>query len=247
MSYFTPKKLKSALKTIVLMLISKVYSDKCSKYIYYHDIHSNNKYTDMSTPIDLFINHIKLIGEMGYEIVPEITATHGQIAIGFDDGFRGLYDNFQILIDKDIPVTLFLVCDYLDEKPFVTIKEVNYMLDSGLLTIGSHTCSHNNLADRDKVEITSEIVDSKVKLENIFNLKVHSLCFPRGIYSDFVIEQSKMATYNKVFSSIPGSACPNDFVKKRNLVQHANAMEFKAIISGVLKLFSKRYVKQHKV
>jgi len=247
MSAFTPQKLKSSIKTIGLMLISKVYSDKSSKYIYYHDIHSNKQYTDMSTSIELFINHINLIREMGYEIVPEITATHGQIAIGFDDGFRGLYDNFQTLIDNHIPVTLFLVCDFLNKDTFVKIKEVQQMLDSGLLTIGSHTCSHNNLADRDEVEITAEIVDSKAKLEKLFNLKIQSLCFPRGIYSDLVVEKSKMATYSKVFSSVPGNACPNEFVKKRNLVQNANSMEFKAILSGVLNLFSKRYVKQHKV
>jgi peptidoglycan/xylan/chitin deacetylase (PgdA/CDA1 family) len=240
--------MKRNVKGFCLYLVSFLIRNKLtSKYIYYHDIHSDNKYTDMSTPVELFLKHIDLIRSKGYEIVTEITKSEGQIAIAFDDGFLGLHDNFHLLLEKKVPVTLYIVCDFLDKNEFISVDSLIEMLSTEFLTLGSHTCTHSNLAGRTEKEIANEIIESKNKLEEIFKIEIKSLCFPRGIYSDFVVEESLKAGYKCVFSSVPGDANLVDFVKRRNLVQHANAIEFKAILSGVMSLFSKRYVKQHKV
>ena len=61
----------------------------------------------MSTPIEVFKNHIQIILENGYEIVAEITKPIGQIEICFDDAFLGLFENIELIKKLKIPIQLF--------------------------------------------------------------------------------------------------------------------------------------------
>ena len=87
----------SLVKILIIRICSLFYFKNRSKVIFYHDIHSKKKYTNMSTAIQLFANHIQIIRESGYEVVPEITNEYGQIEICFDDAFLGLYENIGFL------------------------------------------------------------------------------------------------------------------------------------------------------
>jgi len=70
--------ISSLFRIAIVRIASLFYISKKSKVIFYHDIHSDKKYTDMSTPIELFKKHIKIIRENGYEIVNEITNSQGK-------------------------------------------------------------------------------------------------------------------------------------------------------------------------
>ena len=76
--------LSTRIRISIVSFASLFYFKKRSKVIFYHDIHSDKKYTEMSTPIEVFKNHIQIILENGYEIVAEITKPIGQIEICFD-------------------------------------------------------------------------------------------------------------------------------------------------------------------
>ena len=106
----------SSLRTIIVRLFSFFRFTKRSKVIFYHDIHSDIKYSDMSTPISLFKRHISIIRECGYEIVSKVTKTNGQIEICFDDAFRGLYDNIEFIKENYIPINLFVVPFFVNKK-----------------------------------------------------------------------------------------------------------------------------------
>ena len=93
--------MKQLIKLGILKLGKIIYNNDDSKIIFYHDVHSDKKYTDMSTPMELFKEHIKIIKENGFEIVPKITKKKNQIMITFDDGFKGLYDNFDYFIQNN--------------------------------------------------------------------------------------------------------------------------------------------------
>ena len=85
------------IKNTIINLSALIKNSDDSKCIFYHDIHSNNRFTDMSTSVDLFEKHISIIRELGFEIVHEITKEKNQISISFDDGFKGLYENIEII------------------------------------------------------------------------------------------------------------------------------------------------------
>ena len=89
--------LGNKIKNVLVYVFGMIYNSRKSKCIFYHDIHSDKQYTDMSTPIELFKKHINIIRASAYEIVSKITKTHGQIEICFDDAFLGLLaDGFPV-------------------------------------------------------------------------------------------------------------------------------------------------------
>ena len=82
-----------------------------SKILYYHDLHEDGKtpYSDWSTPLSLFKQHIKIIEQSGYNIVTTIDQPKNQVLLCFDDGYRGVWDNKDVLLDNNIYPTVFLI------------------------------------------------------------------------------------------------------------------------------------------
>ena len=111
--------LSSFIRISIIRFASLFCTSKKSKVIFYHDIHSDKQYTAMSTPIELFKRHINIIRQRGYEIVSEITKSHGQIEICFDDGFSGLYDNLELIKKLNIPIHLFVISSFLGDIEIV--------------------------------------------------------------------------------------------------------------------------------
>ena len=215
--------------------------------IFYHDIHSDKRYTDMSTPIELFKKHIKIIRESGYEIVSEITKTHGQIEICFDDAFLGLYDNIEFIKEQNIPIHLFVITSFLEKENHINTKQLIELNKLQQIIISSHTHQHKILNTISKIELVDELQKSKNNLENLLNKTVDSICFPEGKFNKIVISIAKKIGYNKLYSSLPGFY-HNEFtvgVKKRSLVQFANEKEFKAILQGGDHVLSFWYKRKH--
>lgn len=67
--------------------------------------------------------------------------------------------------------------------------ELGAMSNSGLVKVGSHTCSHKRLnADLPAADITHEIVGSKTLLAKQLPDAVDIFCFPNGDYNDAALE-----------------------------------------------------------
>lgn len=238
--------LKQFMRNRIFQAGSLMYANNDSKVIYYHDVHRNDAFTAMSTDMKLFDRHMRILEEEGYQIVDQIKNNKNEIQITFDDGFRGLYENFSYFVDNSIPITVFLISDFIGQKNYLNEHEIKEMLDSGLLKIGSHTCSHRNLDEMSSQEMISEVMDSKKCLEDRFDREMTSLCYPRGKFNDDIIEAVINASYTLQYSCLPGSYFDpfQPGVIKRSLMQHANPDEFRYILHGGDKIFYNRYFKQ---
>ena len=239
--------ISSLVRILIIRIASLFYVSRRSKVIFYHDIHSDNKYTDMSTSIELFKRHIKIIRENGYEIVPEITQQEGQIEISFDDAFLGLYDNIELIKELNIPIRLFVVSSYLDKNNHINSEQLIELNKLQQITISSHTHQHRILNEISEDEIVIELEASKKLLENTLNRQINSLCFPEGKFNNKVIEIAKEIGYSNLYTSIPGFYFDwfSAGVIKRSLVQFASKEEFKAIIKGGDHILSKWYKIKH--
>lgn len=238
--------MKQIVKMLLLKLSSYMYYNKDSKVIYYHDIHSDVAHTSMSTSLELFKSHIRVIEEEGYTIVDKLSNAEKEILITFDDGFRGLYENFSYFLEYQIPVKIFLIIDYLGKPNYLTKEEVNELLKTGLVTIGSHTLSHRNLDELSDNEIRKELGESKQRLEEMFDVEINEICYPRGRFNSKVVDLAKESGYRLQHSCLPGSfrkQFMNDVVR-RNFVQHAQADEFMYHLRGAGEIFYRRYLKQ---
>lgn len=237
---------KQFIKNRILQLAAYIYKNNNSKIIYYHDVNKSNRaYTEMSTSMELFKQHMLIAKHQEYKFVSEIVSPQKELMITFDDGFRGLYENFDFFIENRIPVKLFLITDFLGMENYVSIDEVKEMLSSGYLSIGSHTCTHEDMTMQTITDIQKEMDESKKILERTFECSIDDFCFPRGFYNEKIVEIGKEVGYKKLYSSVPGAYDSSDFVLKRNLVQDVEPSVFKYILDGALEIFRNRYYKQH--
>lgn len=81
------------------------------------------------------------------------------------------------------------VCEVLNETQIVELSKNN------LITFGSHTVTHTNLAVESDEQIRFELTNSKLYLENLIEKEIWHLSYPNGDYSSKVIQICKEAGY----------------------------------------------------
>ncbi len=234
-------------KSIIFRLYSLLFYQKKSKAIFYHDIHSDERYTEMSTSIKLFINHINIIRERGYDIVSNISKPNKQVEISFDDGFFGIYQNRDLIRYLDIPVQLFVVSSYIGKDNYINQQQLLKLNSLSQVTISSHTNNHVDLTTVSKKRVKDELQMSKKILEEILNQKIDNVCFPYGRFNYQIIEIAKNVGYTNIYSSLPGFYFDSHIlgVTNRSLVQHASKQDFYSILKGGDHILSRWYKRKH--
>ena len=238
---------KRLIRIAIIRFASFFYFTKKSKVIFYHDVHYKKKYTDMSTPLQIFKRHIQIINECGYEVVSEITKDVGQIEICFDDAFLGVYENIEFFKYQNIPFHLFVISSYIGRKNYMDAKQLIEVSKLDGIRVSSHTHSHKILNQMKKNEIKRELNQSKEKLESLTGIAVDAICYPKGRFNKQTINIAKSVGYKKQYSSLPGFYA-NEFaenVLRRSLVQYAKDNEFKAILKGGDHILSYWYRLKH--
>ena len=118
-----------------------------------------------------------------------------RVALTFDDGYENQYAAaWPVLRELNLPCTLFVQVDFVAGKhpgairsgpplPPLTWEQTAEMAASGLVEIGSHTCTHPDLRRLPESELRHELGDSKRQLEDRLGRPVESFCYPRGLRS----------------------------------------------------------------
>jgi peptidoglycan/xylan/chitin deacetylase (PgdA/CDA1 family) len=99
----------------------------------------------------------------------------------------------------------------------MTIGEIKKAAASSFITIGSHSCCHNDLAKISLPEMIAELNESKLFLESITHKPITQLAFPYGSYSPVVIEEAVNAGYKYLLATeflYPENG-HNDLMKER--------------------------------
>ena len=87
---------------------------------------------------------------------------------------------FPLLKKYQIPALIFLITDSIGTPGYLTWEQINEMKQSGLVSFGSHTCSHRRLRSLSDEEIEQEVIKSKHVLEEKLHTPVYSFCYPFG-------------------------------------------------------------------
>lgn len=231
---------------LIIYMISFLFSkNRKSKIIYYHDI--SNKYTDMGTDFDLFKIHINIIRKEKFDIVKKISTENNQIMICFDDGWAGIYEVKDYFISEKIFPTIFIALDLIGKEGYLDISQILELQELGFI-FESHAWSHTNLSLYNNAELKKELLDSRIKLSEILNKNVDSICFPQGYFTSNVLKLSNEYGYKNLYSSVSGSYY--DLIEKkniicRNLVQFSSSLFFKLQLFTSPQYIQKRSLKIH--
>lgn len=116
------------------------------------------------------------------------------IFITFDDGYKNNLNAFAIFqklkSEKFQPTgTMFVLSDFIGRSNRLTQADLKMMVDSGMISIQSHTATHPDLTKINKFEY--ELKKSKEKIQNKTGKPVIALAYPYGNTDQKVVEETK--------------------------------------------------------
>jgi peptidoglycan/xylan/chitin deacetylase (PgdA/CDA1 family) len=143
--------------------------------------------------------------ERGIRVVPltEVLSGSPGVAITFDDGYQNFADEaLPVLAELRLPATVFVVsarCGSLNEwenapgVPKLTLMDWRTLraLDPRLISLGSHSATHENLTHLPQSRIESELRDSRLEIEQQTSRPVPCFAYPFGKLSQQVLDAAR--------------------------------------------------------
>ena len=201
------------------------------------------KFNSLRVSPEVFEKQLCYLNENGWHFftMSELVTLKDQlpeksIALTFDDGYRDNYTNALPLLKKyKAKATIYLVVDRhnrewsskrkkknssgeLMAEPKLLDEQVKELLESGLIEIGSHTATHDNLPMISEEQKYEEIIGAKKQIENIFGIDCHSFCYPFGLYDQTdlaLVESAEYTNATTVETGISNLKEANKFLLKR--------------------------------
>ena len=143
------------------------------------------------------------------------------LVITFDDGYRCNFDvAYPVLMKYQTPAIFFLLANaytgedavnppwskMIKSKFLLKKQQVLELLQNGF-SVGCHTCTHADLGKTPPENLEYEIVESKKKLEDLFQFSIASIAIPFGTKHSYTSQAIKLAqnAYRFIFHSFPNS------------------------------------------
>lgn len=256
------KKLSMNLFLFLLKLVSII--NKCfSRFIKkdydlilcYHDIGSND--WEFSVSVQEFEKHItclKTIGEIvDLKTIISKRGTKGvRIAITFDDGYEGVFNNaFPVLKKYGAKAAVFLVgkrdiSHNTGYKSDLLKTEQIKMLDQHKWNMGFHTLSHIDVTRHSHQDLIAEISDGKKLLEQKLGIKLKYFAYPFGRFNPQSVRVVRKSGFSAAFT-VDGGKSSDELGRFKfdriTVTKHIGQNDLTALVSPpgiwVNKLFTK--------
>ncbi len=199
----------------------------------------NDAYAYLYVEAAEFEEQIRYLAENGYTFLfPDemYYADHCEkpVVITFDDGYMDNYENaYRILKKYNAKATIFVACNNIDQAWMLDKAKIKELADSGLINIGSHSKTHNDLTSLAPEALQEEMAGSQWLLEQITGKKITNIAYPFGKFNDDVIWQAKR--YFACGFSVNVGQEGNPFAIARETVDGRENMDyFKTILQRYL-------------
>ena len=116
-----------------------------------------------------------------FEDLDRIDEIEKPVMLTFDDGYDDNYTELFPLLQKyKVKATVFIIVNDIGKNHKLTEEQIREMSDSGLVSIQSHTMSHNYLDEMYETQLRSEHYDSMIGLARITGKQPFVMCYPTG-------------------------------------------------------------------
>jgi peptidoglycan/xylan/chitin deacetylase (PgdA/CDA1 family) len=204
----------------------------CPRILMYHMIsepRSGLRFNGLRVSPRMFERQLRWFRQHGWRsfTVSELLAAGDRLpskafAITFDDGYAdNLLQALPLLQKYNSKATLYLVVDRFDRDWSVARKahhdegelkkeaklsdeQVEILLESGCIELGSHSMTHANFVTLPPDEVLHELQASKRSLEKRFSVDVKSFAFPFGLYTVEQVALVDRAGYQNAVTSEEG-------------------------------------------
>lgn len=140
----------------------------------------------------------------------------GLASVVFDDSLVGVHHHaMPVLLDLEVPATVFTVTDALGSSPawwsgaarVMTRDEAGEMAANGF-DLASHTRSHPSLTSLDRARLGDEVVGSRHEIEDLMGRLVPVFAYPYGHHDAAVRQAVGDAGYETSFTFLNGRVTP---------------------------------------
>lgn len=126
-----------------------------------------------------------------FEDLDRLEAIEKPVMLTFDDGYDDNYDYlFPILQKYQVKATVFMIVNDIGKNHKLTESEIIEMSASGLVSVQSHTMSHNYLSYMNEELLDHEMYQSKLRLARLTGKESFVLCYPTGMYSSLSLQKT---------------------------------------------------------
>lgn len=158
-----------------------------------------------------FANDLEALKEKGYHSISledfqrfindrNVELPEKPVVITFDDGYLDNFENAYPLLQKyGMTGAFFIITGMMGKKERLASDHLVEMAQGGM-SFGSHTVTHNALAELDQGAVYTEVVNSKIVLEDLLDKKVDAIAYPRGSYNESVIAIAQNVGYRTGFT-----------------------------------------------
>lgn len=169
----------------------------------------------LTIPPNIFEQQIQTLQNAGYEFMTakdlgdvldgKMSLPKNPVLITFDDGHWDLDTTILPILKKyHVKATAYIVPGFLGGSDFLTQKQLQEVINSGLIDIGAHTVHHVSLKGKLLPLVITEVTQSKVMLEQLYHLHVVSFAYPYGTFDTQAISVVRNAGFTTAVSTIPG-------------------------------------------
>lgn len=174
-----------------------ILADKDIPVLMYHAV-SDNCWgsTELFVSPSALDAQIAALLENGYTLITfedfdRLDEIEKPVMLTFDDGYDDNYkEMFPILQKYQVKATVFVITNDIGKNHKVTAEQVTEMSASGLVSIQSHTQSHNYLSYMNETQLDEELSQSKLVLARLTGKEPFVLCYPTGMYSGLSLQKT---------------------------------------------------------
>lgn len=152
------------------------------RFACYHDV--------LDDEIGNLEHQLQVMGRMGSFIsldqAVDLVARQAAITtplftVTFDDGLETSCTNAWPVFERmGIPFSVFVITSFAGTKGYMSWSDIARMAKSPVVTFGSHTVNHRNLAQLSADEVRFELSESKARIESVTGKACDHFCCPWG-------------------------------------------------------------------